>query len=153
MPWKARPACSACKTHVSPMWRKDEFGIVMCNSCYLNHLSVGSSKDETYSIASDSDSLQSGSNNSGLRTAIVAAKQSDNFSSNTNATKDSSANVNVRKSSRIRPAKSKSQQKSYPWKGKNRRYVFKKNVSGRYSKHIDLINVVLNTYYSCLNKW
>ncbi|XP_067938349.1 GATA zinc finger domain-containing protein 1-like [Watersipora subatra] len=128
MPWKTKPSCSACKTNTSPMWRKDEFGIIMCNSCYLNHLSASSVKDETASIPSDSDSLQSGSNN-GLRTAIVAAKQNDLLNiTNTNFSKDfSNNNSNVRKSTRIKPYhKNKTQLKANPWKGKNRRYIFKK---------------------------
>ena len=132
MPWKTKPLCSACKTNTSPMWRKDEFGIVMCNSCYLNHLSISSTKEETQSVVSDSDSMQSGSHN-GLRTAIVAAKQSDMLSLS-NSNKDSSANSsNVRKSTRIKPHhKSKAQNRSNPGKGKNKRYIFKKRVSEMY---------------------
>lgn len=129
MPWKSRPLCSACKTNTSPMWRKDEFGIVMCNSCYLNHLSVKCAKDDTLSVTSDSDSMQSGSN-SGLRTAIVAAKQSEAMcAGNFSSSREHSSGSHVRKSTRIKPYKSKAQQKANPWKGKNRRYIFKKSVS------------------------
>lgn len=127
MPIGRRPSCSACKTTASPMWRKDELASVMCNSCYLNHLSIDNVKDETSSIASDSESIQSGSN-SGLRTAIVAAKLTDNGSINI-LKEQSNSSSNVRKSARIKPSKSKAQQKANPWKGKNRRYIFKKNVS------------------------
>lgn len=129
MPTKARPLCSACKTNKSPMWRKDESGIVMCNSCYLNHLSVSASKDEneTGSVTSDNDSLQSGSH-IGLRTAIVAAKQTDALS-NMSSSKSYTSNSQVRKSMRIKQPKSKAQSKANVFKGKNRRSMFKRNVS------------------------
>lgn len=104
------------------------FGVIMCNSCYLNHLTMDNCKDDTNSIASDSESIQSGSN-SGLRTAIVAAKHNES-STNGSVSKDLlSASSLVRKSSRIKPSKSKATHKANPWKGKNRRYIFKKSVS------------------------
>ena len=121
------------------MWRKDESAAVMCNSCYLNHLSMDNVKDETNSIASESESVQSGSN-SGLRVAIVAAKQTDNISIASLKDQSNSNASNVRKSARIKPSKSKAQQKANPWKGKNRRYVFKKNVSISPSWSFDLRN-------------
>lgn len=35
MPFGVKPMCATCKTTVSSMWRKNEKGDVMCNSCAL----------------------------------------------------------------------------------------------------------------------
>lgn len=127
MPFGAKPVCSSCKTSSTAMWRRDDGNTVMCNSCYLNHLS-GPVKDDSCSVISDSESIHSGSN-SGLRTAIVAAKYNDSTAS---ASKDVTTSFygHIRKSSRIKPqTKPKAQTKSNAGKGKSRRFAFKKSVS------------------------
>lgn len=127
MPFGGKPSCSSCKTSTTTMWRKDDANAVMCNSCYLNHLS-GYIKDDACSVISDSESIHSGSN-SGLRTAIVAAKGNDSAASASKDVPNSYyANIHVRKSSRIKP-KPKAQTKSNAGKGKSRRFVFKRSVS------------------------
>ncbi|XP_023220858.1 GATA zinc finger domain-containing protein 1-like [Centruroides sculpturatus] len=35
MPFGVKPLCSMCKTTVSSMWRKNDKGEVMCNSCVV----------------------------------------------------------------------------------------------------------------------
>ncbi|KAH8022931.1 hypothetical protein HPB51_006361 [Rhipicephalus microplus] len=35
MPFGMKPTCATCKTTVSSMWRKNEQGDVLCNSCAL----------------------------------------------------------------------------------------------------------------------
>lgn len=124
MPFGQRPACSACRATVTLMWRKDELGSVMCNSCYINHLNLVT-KDDSCSIISDSDSIHSGSN-SGIRLATLSSRQSD---VSNQPSKEVMSSSNVRKSMRIKPKSKAHQYKTNSGKGKNKKSVPKKPVS------------------------
>lgn len=130
MSFESIPKCTGlgCNRSQTTMWRMDDTNGLICNTCYSKGQSVPHPhKEDSYSVISDSDSMNSGSN-SGLRTALCAVKSGGD----TGLSKDvaSCYYVNVRKSSRIKPQpKPQKQSKSNAGKGKNRRFVFKRSVS------------------------
>ncbi|XP_035658146.1 GATA zinc finger domain-containing protein 1-like [Branchiostoma floridae] len=107
MPLGVRPCCSTCKTTDSPMWRRNEFGDVLCNSCSLKQLQL--------SVAPPAQ--ENGDSNN---TTQPLQHQNGN----------KAEKIQLRKSMRVRSAKTKALQqtgKGTVTKGKSRRIIFKKN--------------------------
>ena len=106
MPFGAKPECASCHITEANIWRKNENNEVICNDCHL-----GIKRDEN-------------------------GKADDNRSENGSSHKRGNNNHNgpVRKSARLKPSKYRYQgsysQKPLATKGKSRRVIFKKNVSG-----------------------
>eukprot|EP00058_Branchiostoma_floridae_P027491 XP_002612982.1 hypothetical protein BRAFLDRAFT_74772 [Branchiostoma floridae] len=107
MPLGVRPCCSTCKTTDSPMWRRNEFGDVLCNSCSLKQLQLS---------------------------AAPPAQENGDSNNTTQPLQHQNGNkaekIQLRKSMRVRSAKTKALQqtgKGTVTKGKSRRIIFKKN--------------------------
>ncbi|XP_019632126.1 PREDICTED: GATA zinc finger domain-containing protein 1-like [Branchiostoma belcheri] len=108
MPLGVRPCCSTCKTTDSPMWRRNELGDVLCNSCSLKQLN-----------------------------SVPAVTQENGGDCSNNTTQplqhqngNKAEKIQLRKSMRVRSAKTKALQqtgKGTVTKGKSRRIIFKKN--------------------------
>uniref|UniRef100_T1J4H0 GATA zinc finger domain-containing protein 1 n=1 Tax=Strigamia maritima TaxID=126957 RepID=T1J4H0_STRMM len=103
MPFGVKHQCASCNSDVSAIWRKNEKGEVLCNSCLI--------KCQTANTTTNAD------------TSIVPKKENGN-SSNGNT-------IVLRKSTRTRSHKHKvqSQNKSGSLKGKGRRIIFKKSAT------------------------
>ena len=111
MPFGMKPVCSSCRVTTSTLWRKGVNGEILCNSCGLKQSSNGGK-----------DAGQNG--NSG------SSSKNENGSGNGNHSNNSQGGPVLRKSARIKPAKSKVQTatKALATKGKSRRIIFKKSV-------------------------
>ena len=114
MPLGYKPICSSCKTTTSAIWRKGEKDTVLCNSCVLKGKTSGNG-------AKDGN----GADGEGLNSQTGKSANGTNGNGGSNI-----AGPILRKSSRIRPRKSRFQTttKTLATKGKSRRIIFKKSV-------------------------
>ncbi|XP_046543604.1 GATA zinc finger domain-containing protein 1-like [Haliotis rubra] len=104
MPLGTKPTCGSCKISNSTLWRKGVQGDVMCNTCFIKQSGNGGGKE----AGSNGNGTSLGKNNGG--SSLIGGPV-------------------LRKSSRIRPSKSKFQAatKALATKGKSRRIIFKKS--------------------------
>ncbi|XP_041371846.1 GATA zinc finger domain-containing protein 1-like [Gigantopelta aegis] len=113
MPLGYKPICASCKTTTSAIWRKGEKETVLCNSCVVKGKTNGNGAKDGNGAEGDGVNLQG---------AKSANGNNGNGGSNM-------AGPILRKSSRIRPRKSRFQAatKTLATKGKSRRIIFKKS--------------------------
>lgn len=111
MPFGIKPVCSSCKVTTSTLWRKGAQGEILCNSCGLKQNANGGK-----------DNGQNGSANAG-------SKNGNGNGIGSHGSNSTSGGPVLRKSARIKPAKSKVQAaaKALSTKGKSRRIIFKKS--------------------------
>ena len=105
MPFASKPSCSECKATSSSIWRKNQDGEVVCNSCQLAKQGGREGSEEAPSKSRSSRDTGGGVTGSQYIGPI-------------------------RKSARLKPSKYKYQPVVKPLapKGRSRRVVFKKNV-------------------------
>ncbi|KAK7495690.1 hypothetical protein BaRGS_00013137 [Batillaria attramentaria] len=111
MPFGIKPVCSSCKVTTSTLWRKGAQGEILCNSCGLKQNANGGK-----------DNGQNGGAN-------VGSKNGNGNGNGNHSNSHGAGGPVLRKSARIKPAKSKVQAatKALSTKGKSRRIIFKKS--------------------------
>lgn len=102
MPLGVKPVCSACKSNASTMWSKSDKGEIICNECVTK---------QTHGCKEQNGNGLNQSKKGGLNSESAQERV-------------------LRKSSRNKPSKYRVSAKPVATKGKGRRIIFKKSVSG-----------------------
>ena len=113
MPLGVKPICVTCKTENSTLWRRSPDGEILCNSCGLKHRPSGDGSEDGTVRPPTGGANSSGPNGGGSGGRFGRE-----------GTRKSARNVK-----KLRYKQIVNNAKSQATKGKNRRIIFKRNVS------------------------